>query len=86
MKLGNKVEFNYITAAVTGIGAILQFFVKAFTSSDGGSRYLSVGAVVIIGGIFGLLSAVLIVLDLLDANGIISLSGFVNAGSKEKAD
>lgn len=86
MKLGNKVEFNYITAAVTGIGAILQFFVKAFTSSDGGSSYLSVGAGVIIGGIFGLLSAVLIVLDLLDAKGIISLSGFVNAGSKEKAD
>lgn len=56
LKLGNKVEFNFITAAVTGIGAILQFFVKAFTSSNGGSSYLSVGAWVIIGGIFGLLS------------------------------
>ena len=86
LKLGNKVEFNFITAAVTGIGAILQFFVKAFTSSNGGSSYLSVGAWVIIGGIFGLLSAVLIVLNLLDAKGIVSISGFVNAGPKEKAD
>lgn len=82
LKLGNKVEFNYITAAVTGIGAILQFFVKAFISSDGGD-YLSVGAGIVIGGIFGLLSAGLLVLTLLDANGIVSISGFVKAGSKD---
>ena len=76
-----KKSVALLLAAVLALGTVLTG-----CSSNGGSSYLSVGAWVIIGGIFGLLSAVLIVLNLLDAKGIVSISGFVNAGPKEKAD